>query len=194
MYNSSTAWTAAHQATLSSTISQSCSNSCSLSQWFYPTISSSETPFSFCLQSFSASRSFPVSQLFTSGGQSIGTSTSASVLPTNIQGWFPLGLTGLISLLSRGLWGDLSRTATQKNQFLVLSLLYGPTLTSVHDWLPAKKPDQVCQACKETTLAADLLVPVKPSCGPLTAQEEIWAATSWNILSPSCPPRTFLTS
>ena len=117
MYNSSTAWPAAHQATLSSTISQSCSNSCSLSQWFYPTISSSETPFSFCLQSFSASRSFPVSQLFTSGGQSIGTSTSASVLPTNIQGWFPLGLTGLISLQSKGLSRVFSSATIRKCQF-----------------------------------------------------------------------------
>ena len=81
MYNSSTAWTAAHQATLSSTISQSCSNSCSLSQWFYPTISSSAALFSFCLQSFPASGSFSLSQLFTSGGQSIGVSASVLVLP-----------------------------------------------------------------------------------------------------------------
>ena len=67
----------------------------------HPTISSSVTPFSFCPQSFSASGSFPMSQLFASGGQSIG--ASAPVLPMNIQGWFPLGLTGLISLLSKGL-------------------------------------------------------------------------------------------
>ena len=77
-----------------------CSNSCPLSQWYHPTISSSVTPFSSCLQSFWASGFFPVSRIFASGGQSIG--ASASVLPVNIQGWFPSGLTGLI-LLSKGL-------------------------------------------------------------------------------------------
>ena len=74
-------------------------NSCPLSQWCHPTISSSVVPFSH-LQSFSASKSFPVSQFFTSGGQSTRVSASTSVLPMNIQGWFPLGLTALISLLS----------------------------------------------------------------------------------------------
>ena len=78
-----------------------CSNLCPVSQWCHPTISSSVIPFS-CSQSFSASKSFPMSQLFASGGQSIGVSASELVLPTNIQGWFPLGLTGLISLLSKG--------------------------------------------------------------------------------------------
>ena len=72
------------------------------SRWCYLTISSSATPFSSCLQSFQASRSFPMSQLFTSGGQSIRSSALASVLPINIHGWFHLGLTGLISLLSKG--------------------------------------------------------------------------------------------
>ena len=80
-----------------------CSNSCPLSWWYHPTISSSVVCFSSCLQSLWALRSFPVSQLFISGGQSIGASALASVLPMNIQGWFPLGLTGLISLLSKGL-------------------------------------------------------------------------------------------
>ena len=75
-----------------------CSNSCLLNQWYHPTISSSVIPFSSWPQSFPASGSFPMSQLFTSGGQSIGASTS--VLPMNIQDWFPLGLTGLISLQS----------------------------------------------------------------------------------------------
>ena len=78
-----------------------CSDSCSLSRWCHPAISSSVFPFSY-LQSFSASGSFLMSQLFTSGGQSIGVSASAWVLPVNIQGWFPLGLTGLISLRSKG--------------------------------------------------------------------------------------------
>ena len=77
-----------------------CSNSCPLSQWYPPTISSSVVPFSSCLQSFPASGS-SLSQLFASGGQSIG--ASASVLPVNIQGWFPSGLTGLIFLQSKGL-------------------------------------------------------------------------------------------
>ena len=81
-----------------------CSNSCPLSQWCHPTISFLVIPFSFCLQSFSASGSFPVSQLFASGDQSIEASGSASVLPMNIQGWFPLGWTDLISLLSMLYW------------------------------------------------------------------------------------------
>ena len=80
-----------------------CSNSCPLSQWCHPTISSSAVPFYSCLLSFPASRSFPMSQFFTSGGQSIGVSASASVLPMNIQRWFPFRLTGLISLQSKGL-------------------------------------------------------------------------------------------
>ena len=81
-----------------------CTNSCSLSQWCLPTISSSVVPFSSCLQSFPASGSFPMSQLFASGGQSIGASASASVLPVNIQGWFPWVLTSWIYLQSKGLW------------------------------------------------------------------------------------------
>ena len=88
-----TPWTAARQASLSSTITQSCSNSCTLSQWCHPTISSFVTHFSSCPQSFPASGSFSMSWLFISGGQSIG--ASISVLPESIQGWFPLGLTGL---------------------------------------------------------------------------------------------------
>ena len=80
-----------------------CSNSCLLSWWCHPTISSSVIPFSFCLQSFPASESFPMSQFFTLGSQSIGTSASASVLPKNIQDWFPSGWTGWISWQSKGL-------------------------------------------------------------------------------------------
>ena len=79
------------------------SNSCPSSWWCHPTISSSVVPFSFHLQSFLASGSFPMSQFFASGGQSIGVSASVSVLPMNIQDWVPLGLTGLISLQSKGL-------------------------------------------------------------------------------------------
>ena len=93
------------------------SNSCPLSQWCHPAISSSVVPFSSCLQSFSASASFPVSQLFTPGGQSIGASASASVLPMNIRDWSPLGWTGWISLQSKGLSRVLSNTTVQKHQF-----------------------------------------------------------------------------
>ena len=93
------------------------SNSCPSSQWYHPTISSSVIPFSSCLQSFPASGSFLVSQFFTSGGQSIGVSASASVLPMNTQDWFPLGLIGWISLESKGLSRVFSNTTVQKHQF-----------------------------------------------------------------------------
>ena len=92
-----------------------CSNSCPFSQWCHPTISSSVAPFSSCLQSFPASGSFPMCWLFASGGESIR--ASASVLPVSIQGWFPLGLTGLISLLSKGLSRVFSSTTVWKHQF-----------------------------------------------------------------------------
>ena len=96
---------------------RACSNTCPLSQWCQPTISSSVIPFSSCLQSFAASGSFPISQFFAFGGQSIGVSASASVLPMNIQDWFSLGLTGLISLQSKGLSRAFSNTTAQKHQF-----------------------------------------------------------------------------
>ena len=99
-------------------------NSCPLSQWCHPTISSSVVPFSSCLQSFPAWGSFQMSQFFTSGGQSIGVSASASVLPMNIQEWFPLGWTGLISLQSKGLSRVFSNTTVQKHQ------LFGAQLSS----------------------------------------------------------------
>ena len=91
-------------------------NPCSLSQWWHPTISSSVVPFSSCLQSFSASGSFQRSQLFAWGGQSIGVSASTAILPMNIQDWFPLGLTSLISLLSKGLSG-MSQTSNRTHVF-----------------------------------------------------------------------------
>ena len=115
------------------------SNSCPLSQWCHTTtISSSVIPFSSCLQSFPASGSFPVSQFFASGGQRIAVSTSASVLPMNIQDWFPLGRTSCIFLQSKGLSRVLFNTTVQKHQFFspsALSFLYGPTLFT---WLPEK--------------------------------------------------------
>ena len=93
-----------------------CSNSCPSSQWCHPTILSSVVPFS-CLQSFRASGSCQMSQFFASGGQSIGVSVLASVLPMNIQDWFPLGWTGWISLQSKGLSRVFSNTTVQKHQF-----------------------------------------------------------------------------
>ena len=94
-----------------------CWHSCPLSWWCHPTISSSAVPFSSCLRSFPALGSFPMSQLFTSSGQSIGALASASVLPVNIQSWFPLGLTDLMSLQSKGLKRVFSNTTVWKHQF-----------------------------------------------------------------------------
>ena len=110
------------------------SNSHPLSQWCHPTIESSVVPFSSCLQSFPASGSFQMSQLFASGGQSTGVLASTSVLPMNIQDWFPLGWTGWISLQSKGLSRVFSTTTIQKHQFFMLSFLYSPTLRSIHDY------------------------------------------------------------
>ena len=93
------------------------SNSCPLSQWCHSTISSSFISFSSCPQSLPASGSFPMSQLFAWGGQNIGVSASASVLPMNIQDWYPLGWTGWISFQSKGLARIFSNTTVQKNQF-----------------------------------------------------------------------------
>ena len=112
------------------------SNSCPLSRWCHPTTSSSVIPFSSCLQSVSASGSFQMSQLFTPDGQNIGVLASASVLPKNIQDWFPLGGTGWISLQSKGLTRVFSNTTVPKDQFsgaqLALYKLY--TLTYIHDY------------------------------------------------------------
>ena len=132
-----TPWTAARQASLAFTISGVCSNSHPLSQWCHPAISSSVIPFSSCLWSFPASGSFLMSWLFSSGDQSIGASASALVLPMNIQDWFPLGLTSLISLQSKGLSRVFSNTTVQKHQFLgaQLSLWF---YSHIHTWLLEK--------------------------------------------------------
>ena len=127
---------AAHQASLSISNSWACSNSCPLSQWCHPTILSSVIPFSH-LQCFPASGSFPMSQFSASGGQSIGASVSASVLPMNIQDWFPLGLTGLIFLQTKGLSRVFSKITVQKQQFFSSQ----PSLWSnshIHTWLLEK--------------------------------------------------------
>jgi len=111
-----------------------CSNSCPLSQWYYPTISFSVASFSSYPQSFPGSWSFPITQLFTAGTQSIGASASASVLPMNIQDWFPLGLTGLISLQSKELKECSPAPQFKSINPLAFSLLYGLTLISVLDY------------------------------------------------------------
>ena len=111
-----------------------CLNSYPLSLWCHPTISSYVVPFSSCLQSFSASGSVLMSQLFASGGQSIGASAAVSALPKNIYYWFPLGLASLISLQSKGLSRVSSNTTVQKHQFFGAQLFCSPTLTSIHDY------------------------------------------------------------
>ena len=116
---------------------RACSNSCPSSQRCHPIISSSVVPFSSCLQSFLASGSFPMSWLFPSGGESIGASVSASVLPVSIQDWFPLGLTGLISLQSKGFSRVFFNTTVQKHWFFGAQ----PSLWSnyhIHTWLLEK--------------------------------------------------------
>ena len=132
-----TPWTAARQASLVSPTPGPYSNSCPLSWWGHPTISSSVVPFSSCPQSLPASESFPMSQLFTWGGQSIRVSAFESVLPKNTQGWSPLGWTGWISLQSKGLSRVFSNTTVQKHQ------LFGAQLSSqsnshIHTWLLEK--------------------------------------------------------
>ena len=127
-----TPWTTARQVSLSITNSWSLPKLMSIELWCHPTISSSVIPYSFHLQSFPASGSFQMSQFFALGGQSIG--ASASVLPKDIQGWFPLGWTGLISLQSKGLSRVFSNTTVQNINSSALSFLYSPTLTPIHDY------------------------------------------------------------
>ena len=114
-----------------------CSNSCPSSLWCHPTISSSDIPFSCCLKSFLASGSFPKSQFFTLGGQNIGVSALTSVLPMNIQEWFPLGLTGLISLLSKGLSRVFFNTTVPKHQYFSAQLSLWSN-SHIHTWLLEK--------------------------------------------------------
>ena len=112
-------------------------NSCPLSPWCHPTVSSSVVPFSSHFQSFPASGSFPMSRFFTSGGQIIGVLTSASILPMNIQVWSLLGLTALISLLSKGLSRVFSNTTVQKHQFFGTQLSLWSN-SHIHTWLLEK--------------------------------------------------------
>ena len=128
-----TSWVAALQASLSITNS----NSCTLSQWCHSTISSSVIPSLSCPQSFPASGSFPVSQIFISGGQSIGVSASISVLPKNIQDWFPLGWTGWISLKTKGFSRLFSQHHSSKASILSCSAFFMSN-SHTHTWLLEK--------------------------------------------------------
>ena len=110
-----------------------CSNSCPLSWWCHPAISSSVVPLSSYLQSFPASGSFLMSWFFTWGGQSIWVSASSSVLSMNIQDWFPLGLTGLISLLPKGLSRVFFNTTVHKHQFFCVQPSLWYNLTYIHE-------------------------------------------------------------
>ena len=113
------------------------SNSCLSNRWCHPTISSSVIPFSFCLQSFPAWASFQMSQFFASGGRSIRVSASTSILPKNIQGWFPLGWTGWISLQSKRLSRVFSNTTVQRYQFFGTQLSLWSN-SHIHTWLLEK--------------------------------------------------------
>ena len=126
--------------TCPSTSPEVCPSSCTLHQWCHPAISSSDALFSFCPQSFSASGTFPMSQLFTSDGQNTGDSASASVLPTSIQGSFPLRLTGLISLLCKGLSGVFSSTTFERHQFFDVLLFFFPQFSSHNHRWPLERP------------------------------------------------------
>ena len=110
-----------------------CPSSCSLHLWCHPAISSSDALFSFCPQSFPASGTFLISRLFISDDQNTGASASASGLPMNIQGWSPLRLTDLISLLPRGISGVFSTLQFKGISSLAFSLLYSPALTTIHN-------------------------------------------------------------
>ena len=128
-----------------------CSNSCPLSRWCHPTLSSSVLPFSSCLQSCPALGPFPMSWLFTSGGQAIGASMSASVLPLNVQGWFTLGLTGLVSLQSKGLSRVIFSTTIWE------SLGAQPSLWSnshIYNWLLEKTYFDYVDLCQQGDVSA----------------------------------------
>ena len=133
------------------------SDSWSLSWWCHVNTLSSVVTFSSCLLSLPASWSFPMSWLFTSGGQSFEVSASASVLPMNKQGWFPLELTGLISLKSRGLSRVFSSNTVQKHQLFGTQSFYGTVLTSVHDYWKIHNFDYMGFVSKVMSLLFNML-------------------------------------
>ena len=157
MSDSATPWITALQASLSITNSRSLLKLMPSNQWCHPAISSSVIPFS-CPQSLLASGSFPMSQLFAWGGQSIGVSASASLFPMNTQDWSPLGWTGWISLQSKGLSRVFSNTTSPTPQFKsinssVLSFLHSPMLTSIHDHWKNHSLDQT-DLCWQSNVSA----------------------------------------
>ena len=129
-----------------------CSDSCPLRRWCHPTISSSVIPVS-CLHSFPASGSFPMSWLFTSGGQSIRASASAPVLPKNILGWFPLGLTGLISLQSSGLSSAFANTTAPTHQFFGIQPSLWPN-AHIHTWPLENHSFDCMDLCWQSNISA----------------------------------------
>ena len=129
------------------------SNSCPSHRWFHPTISSSVVPFSSHLQSFPTSGSFPISRLFASDGQSIGASALTSLLPMNIQDWFPLGLTGWISLLPKGLSRVFFNTTVQKNQFFSTKLSLWSN-SHIHTWLLDNHRFDYTDLCWQSNVSA----------------------------------------
>ena len=157
------------------------SNSCPLSQWCHPTISSCVIPFSFHVQSFPASGSFPMSQFFASGSQSIGVSASALVLSMNLQDWFPLGWAGWISLPSKGLWRVFSNTTVQKQKSLQSSPILcdpmgcSPPGSSVYEILQARILEWVARGSSWPRDQTHISLP------PALASRFFTTSTTWVI-------------
>ena len=170
------------------------SDSCPLSWWCHPTILSSIAPLSSCLQSFPASGSFPMSQFFASGGQSIGVSASASVLPMNIQDWFPLGWTGWISLQSEGLSGVFSNTTVQKHQFFCIQLSLQSN-SHIHLWLHVTETvtslslqfNSLTQSCLIICNPMDCSMPVFSVHHQLLDLAQTHVHWVGDAIQPSCP-------
>ena len=157
-------------------------------------------PFSSCLQSFPASGSFPMSRLFASGGQSIAASasTSASVLPMNIQGWFPLDLIHLISLQSKGLSRVFSNATVQRHQFFSISIFYCPAITSIHDYWKNHNLDYM-NLCRQSNVSALLEATLKVcfwffSCFCMKSQKPTSYVAYWRSLLLEAPRLIILTS
>ena len=157
-----TLWITAQQASLSIMNFWSLPKLMSKSQWRRPTISSSVIPFSSCLQSLPASGSFQMSQFFAAGGQSIGVSASASVLPINIQHWFPLGWTCWISLQFKGLSRVFSNTTVQKHQFFNAQLSLWSNCYDIHDYWKIHGFDYIYPCIMKLYFWCQLIVTVIP--------------------------------
>ena len=149
-------------------------NPCPLSWWCHPTISSSVVPFYSCPQSFPASGSFPMSQLFTSDCQSIGPSASASVLPMNSQGWFSLGLTGLMSLLSKGLSRVFSNTTVQRHRYWAYS-----SKSTVQPKMESCFQDGACSVCFFLITSQENQVRMAETKPDLTSQSSLLKCYIW---------------